>query len=210
MTSLFSKWNGEDIRKNSGETDTSVLRNHLLMCADKDLRKTLHKLHGNSLQTMSLEELIAAIEKTAVEKQSSLLNLVELLELTQNREEAIKKFVARVCGKTNICDLTTQCLRCNEYASFSDEAILAAVVRGLYDSETMAELLSKVDQLDLDDMILFIEAKETGHKSASALVKPSTHTQAVKIDGLVKCTRCGEQGHSPKDGVKVLKTKCRA
>ena len=61
-------------KENSGETDTSVLRNHLLVCADEDLRKTLHKLHGNSLQRMSLEELMAAIEKTAVEKQSSLLN----------------------------------------------------------------------------------------------------------------------------------------
>ena len=69
----------ERYKDNSGETDTSVLWNHLLMCADEDLRKTLHKLHGSSLQTMSLADLMAAIEKTAVEKQYSLLNLVELL-----------------------------------------------------------------------------------------------------------------------------------
>ena len=34
---------------------------------------------------------------------------------------------------------------------FVFEAILATVVRGLYVSETKAELLYKVDQLDLDD-----------------------------------------------------------
>ena len=54
--------------------------------------------------------------------------------MTQDREETIKKFVARVRGKAKICDLTTQSLKCKEDASYSYKAILAAVVRVLYDS----------------------------------------------------------------------------
>ena len=56
-------------KDNSGETDTSVLQNHFLMCPGEDL-------HGSSLRTMSLEELMSELEQTAVEKQSSLLSLV--------------------------------------------------------------------------------------------------------------------------------------
>ena len=202
----FFKTEWDRYKVNSGEKDATVLRDHLLMCGDEELRKTVHRLYGSRLQAMTLEELMEALETTAVEKQSDLLNLVELLELTQDREEPIKKFVARVRGKAGICNLSIECPSCHEKVSFSNNAILAAVVRGLYD----AEILSKVKQLDLDNTIAFIEARETGHKSATALGKPAIQTQVVRVENQNKCGRCGVSGHSPKDGSDVMKSLCKA
>ena len=118
--------------------------------------------------------------------------------------------MARVRGKAGICNLSISCPSCSEKVSFSNNAILAAVVRGLYDSETRAEILSKVKQSDLDNTSAFIEARETGHKCATALGKPTIQTQVVKVENQNKCGRCGATGHSPKDGPEIMRSQSKA
>ena len=45
---------------------------------------------------MTVIELMADIEKAAVERQSDLLNKVRLMDAKQEREEAVRTFVARL------------------------------------------------------------------------------------------------------------------
>ena len=42
----FFKSEWDRYKDNSGEKDTTVLRDHLLMCGDEELRKTVHRLYG--------------------------------------------------------------------------------------------------------------------------------------------------------------------
>ena len=45
------------------------------------------------------------------------------------------------------------------------------MVKGLNDDDTKMEILSKATKMTLEDTITFIEARETGSKSATALSK---------------------------------------
>ena len=72
------------------------------------------------------------------------------------------------------------------------------MVKRLNDDDTKMEILSKVTKMTLEDTITFIEARETGSKSATALSKnvmASTLTNVVEAKSDVKCTNCGETGH---------------
>ena len=51
---------------------------------------------------------------------------------------------------------------CTETMSYMDSTILLALDKGLHDEVTKGEILSKVEQMDLDTTITFVEARETG------------------------------------------------
>ena len=61
------------------------------------------------MATITVANLMLEIEKTAVDKQSDLLNKVKLMEAKQERDEPVRTFVARLRGLANICILYTQC-----------------------------------------------------------------------------------------------------
>ena len=52
------------------------------------------------------------LEIVAVDKQSELLNFVQLIDVVQDRGEAIRKFVARIRGRAAVCNLTIDCSSC--------------------------------------------------------------------------------------------------
>ena len=66
----------------------------------------------------------------------------------------------------SICKLTVTCNRvgCGEKVSYAEREILNTLVKGLYDTETKEEVLSKEPQMDLDATIIFVEARETGKR----------------------------------------------
>ena len=71
----------EKILGQLGATDTMVLRDQFLQCAETGPRKTLQNTMGvERLKNITLDNLLMEMEKTAVEKQSDLLNNVPLME----------------------------------------------------------------------------------------------------------------------------------
>ena len=76
----------------------------------------------------------------------------------------VRTFVARLRGLANICLLYTQCTGggCTQTVSHVEPTILLALVKGLADGDTKAEILSKVKQMNLDNTMAFVEAREIG------------------------------------------------
>ena len=107
------------------------------------------------LANMKDAGLLTEIEKAAVEKQSDLLNKVSLMDAKQERDEAVKTFVARIRGLANICTLSTKSTKgpCTQDVSYLDSSILLALVKGLYDGDTKSEVLSKGTQMNLEDTV---------------------------------------------------------
>ena len=58
---------------------------------------------------------------------------------------------------------------CGEKISYREREILNTMVKGLYDTETKEEVLSKEPQMDLNTAILSVEARESGKRSAGVL-----------------------------------------
>ena len=75
----------------------------MILCADEGLRKTLHRTLGDSIKSTKMDELLKVIQEIAVVKQSELLNLVNLLEQSQDRGESVRQYVARLRGMANLC-----------------------------------------------------------------------------------------------------------
>ena len=151
------------------------------------------------------------IEK-AVEKQSDLLNKVKLMEAKQECDEPVRRFVSRLRGLANICTLFTQCTGggCTQTVSHVEPTILLALVNGLADGDTKGKILSKVKQMNLDESVAFVKAREIGKRDLLLLGEgPSSgQVNAVHVQG--KCWRCGQEGHSCRAPASVRKTTCKA
>ena len=115
---------------------------------------------GTRADTISLSNLSEEVKTAAVEKQSEMLNQVRLMEAKQERNEPVRKFLARLKGMAVICKLTVT-YTCHEVNSYGEEIITKMQIKGLVDSDTKGEILSKVAMLTLDEIIAFVEARET-------------------------------------------------
>ena len=76
--------------------------------------------------------------------------------------------------------------------------------------DTKGEILSKVKQMDLDETVTFVEARETGKQDLVLLNggPSSSQVNGVQVQG--KCWRCGQEGHSCRAPASVRKTTCKA
>ena len=84
-------------------------------------------------------------------EQSSLVNVVALMSASQEREEKVRSYLARYRGLVGGRPVECTAEACMEKVSYANRLILHALVRGLYDSETKEELLSKNPDLDQQD-----------------------------------------------------------
>ena len=111
------------------------------------------------------------------------------MEAKHERDEPVRTFVARLRGLANICLLSTQCTggACTQTVSYMEPSNLLALVKGLYDGDTKGEVLSEVTQMNLEDTVAFVEAREIGKRDVQLLGggPPSGQVNAVLVQG--KC-----------------------
>ena len=63
---------------------------------------------GDRIKTIKEVDLLLEIEKLAVEKQSNLVHTVALMSATQERDEGVRQYVARLRGLAAVCDLNIE------------------------------------------------------------------------------------------------------
>ena len=154
--------------------------------------KNLFRAHG-SLKDNDEEFVLEAIRKQAVHEENVVVARVAHMQMMQDRDEPVQSFVARLKGQANICKYTLKhkC-PCNKEsdANYSNEMVKNVLACGLADPEIRLSLLSDENQeMSLEQMIKFIEAKEIGKKSASRFsdnhkvnsVKSSYKSEASKF-----------------------------
>ena len=154
-----------------------------------------------------------------MEKQSNLVHTVALMSATQEREEGVRHFVARLRGLAAVCDLNimTKCT-CGKDVKVSavDSWILLLLVKNMYDTDIRQEVMSKVTVMSLDETIAFIEAKETSLKATQTLEKSVLASGAVNqvqkenANEQDKCKYCGNKGHGRNPNFDLKKSSCPA
>ena len=87
---------------------------------------------------------------------------------------------------------------------------MLALVKGLYDAETKSEVLSKVVQMNLEETVAFVEAREIGRRDVQSLGGGllSGQVNAVLIQG--RCWRCNQEGHRGRAQAHIRKISCKA
>ncbi|CAH3031503.1 unnamed protein product [Pocillopora meandrina] len=123
----------------------------LLECCDEQLRKDLTRNAGGSLTDKTADEVMAAIKKLAVREENAMVARVQLHNMRQDRDETIRSFGARLRGQAG-------------------NVLRDVLTRGLADSEIQLDLLGERNQdMSLEEVFQFIEAKEAGKRSAGRL-----------------------------------------
>ena len=138
----------------SNETDEVRIRDQLLQCPDTDLKKAVNRALGNRVDTINMADLLKEIETLAVIKQSNHVNILAMIKSKQERDEPVRQFAARLRGLAAVCDLATLCT-CGLSVSMVDKWVIMTLINGLYDGDTQQAVLSKVEELNLGDTIIF-------------------------------------------------------
>ena len=185
------------------------LNNQLFQCCVDSLGDDL--LRGlTDIATVSEDELLAAIKKLAVQPVAIGVRRTELMNMTQDREEAIRTFHAKVKGRALTCAYKVDC-SCDppSKADYTDCVIKDVLINGLSDEDIKREILglSDLDKLSVDDTVAKIESKETarnamsnttGAAGISSFKKESANKAAEdkKLETLVKCGDCETKIHA--------------
>ena len=198
----------------------------LLECCDEQLRKDLTRNAGGSLTNKTTDDVMAAIKKLAVRDENTMVARVQLHNMRQDRDETIRSFGARLRGQAGICKFLVTCPGCNMEVNYTENVLRDVVTRGLADDEIQLDLLGETNQdMTLEEVFQFIEAKESGKRSAGRLLQThgadatrSQYRNAKQGDLRNRrtaekhetCLYCGKQGHGHRATAKVRKQECSA
>ena len=210
----------------------------LLECCNDDLRRDLTRSNGGSMVGDTEVNVLAAMKALAVRSENIMVARYALHDMRQGREEQIRSFYARIKGQADTCDYRTKCTKseCNEMVDFAGEILRDVLARGIVDDEIQLDLISDQNQkMTIEEMIKFVEARESGKRSASRLLDTpsviaasSTYRrnkqQEVRTRGTARpdlkpehtfdpnalCRFCAEKGHGKNAPWGVRKVQCPA
>ena len=156
-------------------------------------------------------------------QQNRLVNVVELMGMTQDSEEGIRSYVARLKGQANVCSFTVTCPTCDHEVWYISEVVKHQAIRGLADQDIQDMVLGKADKT-LDDTVKYIEVNESSKRSSRLIASPgvqgihklSQYQKSKRVtpnqgvaDG-EKCGFCGNKGHGARATEELRKEKCPA
>ena len=147
----------------------------LLECCTEELLLDLHRNKGNQLDTLAEDELLQEIRRLAVREENTLVSRVVLRGMTQDRDEAIRTFAARVRGQAAVCKYTILCHRagCDTQVNYSEAEVKDQICKGLADLDIQQDLLGDANQqMTLEEVIKFVEAKEAGKGKVMEPMEP--------------------------------------
>ena len=201
----------------------------LLECCNEELRKDLTRSAGGSLTNKTEDEVLTLIKRLAVREENTMVARVTLHEMQQDRDETIRSFGARIRGQAGVCKYTISCPSCNSDVNYTEQILRDVLTRGIADPEIQLDLLGNPDQdMGLEDVFKFVEAKEAGKRSANKLLEShgvesirsqyrrskeitsSKKADSTPPDRNERCSYCGKQGHGKHLPGRLRKTQCTA
>ena len=197
----------------------------LLECCDEQLRRDLTRNAGGTLAGETEEDVLAAIKALAVREENVMVARVALHHMKQDRDEPIRAFAARLKGQASVCKYVKTCPGCDRQVTYTEAILTDVLCRGIADAEIQRDLLGDTNQaMTLEQAIKFVEAKESGKRSANRLSttqsaeaagssyrrqkKPQTPTSAQANPEV--CSYCGMKGHGRNSPTRIRRVDCPA
>ena len=148
---------------------------HLLESCGEQLHKDLIRTAGGSLANKSETDVLKAMKSLAVREENTMGARVALHNMWQDREEPIRSFGARLRGQAGVFKFVIKCPDCDANVDYTQVVLRDVLSRGLDDGEIQLDLLGyKNQEMTLEEVFQFVEANESGKRSASRLL--DTHT----------------------------------
>ncbi len=189
------------------------------------LLEYLTRTAGGSLVNKPVDDVMASIKALAVRTENTMVARVALQNMRQDRDEPIRNYGARLKGQAGECKFSVSCTDCDRNISYMEEMTRDVLIRGLADSEIQMDLLGDKNQdMTLEEVLKFVEAKEAGKRSASRLHEPCA-AEAISSSYRRKrretsiphekptqdpCDYCGKYGHGKFPPLRTRKKECPA
>jgi len=195
----------------------------LLKCCNEQLCKDLTGNAGGSLTNKTADEVI---KKLAVREENTMVARVQLHNMHQDQDETICSFGARICGQAGVCKFLVTCPGCTNEVNYTENILCNVLARGLADSEIQQDLLGERNQdMTLEEVFQFIEAKEAGKQSAGRLSQSqgvdaaSSQYRCAKRDDIKQCkvgdnndlcSYCNKRGYGKSAPTRIRRNDCPA
>ena len=142
------------------------LIDQLWECASEDLQLQCHGAGAD--HKTSEKDLLALLKLCSIRAQNNLVNIVEFLDMKQEADESITKFITRVKGQANVCHFSIPCPKqgCDQEVSYSEKLVSHVVVKGIEDPDTQERVLAMAAETEEKDLTLkkiseFVYAQES-------------------------------------------------
>lgn len=188
---------------------------------------------GTYAALTTVDPFLAKMKELAVIVVHKSIHLMNLWKMTQQSDEPIRAFAARLTATADMCGMVTKCPNqtCGNDVSFRDLVVHQMVIHGIRDNNVRVRVLSRNtsgELTTLDKLIDYIAAEEAGAAEASDLVSDShllggirrkssysqqkSYGQQQQSYGQQqqKCKNCGEPKHSQTNSPDDRKQKCKA
>ena len=116
-TYFTTRWNEYKAATQSTGRDIIV---QLLECCEEQLRKDLTRSTVRQLTDKTEADILSAIKTLAVREENVMVARVTLNNLTQDHNESIRAFGARLRGQAGVCKYTIDCPNCNHKVDYTE------------------------------------------------------------------------------------------
>ena len=144
--------------------------NNLIECCDDDLQLSLDRTVGSRISSLNEKNLLSKIKTFAVKAENTLVSRHIMSDMRQSQDEDVIHFASRLQGQAKSCNYNVHCGDCDKLVSYSSQAIVDQLFRGLLDQEIQQEVFARYSSnRALDEMITFISNREAGKRCQSHL-----------------------------------------
>ena len=185
----------------------------LFFCCSEEVRTQIRIVQCTEHLSWTEETLMDAIKQTVLSKVSSIVHIKQFMELKQEGNESVQKFLQKLQAKASCCKFS--CRSCNK--STSEERVREKFILGLKDntiqrsalktesitpntplSKLLAEALTLEQSTKDQQSISTTSAVESGVFEASM---NSDEVNAIKVRKSTRtgCTHCGKNDHSSQE-----------
>ena len=172
-----------------------------------------------SLTNKTQTEVLKAIKCLAVREENKMVARVSLHNMRQDHDEVIRLYAARLRGQATVYQFTMKCSHCHQEVNYKEEILRDALVRGIADNDIQLDILGDSNQnRTLEEIINFVEVKESGKTSASRLMNSqgaeaansSYMRRGKELKKNETCIYCGKNGHGKRASPNYRKKNCSA
>ena len=137
--------------------------------------------------------------------------------MSQQSDETIRAFVARLTATADMCGMTVTCT-CEREVSYRNNVIQQLVIHGMRDNDIRIRVLSRNtsgELTTLDNLVNYIQAEEAGRNESSDLMSETHSINSIRKRSTFqkdksKCAYCGQPCHTPQNTPEDRKSMCKA
>ncbi len=175
------------------------------------------------LSELPIDAIVAATKVLAVRIETPTVARDHLRSMSQDREENVRAFGARLRGQGATCQYSKQCT-CGVIVDYTEENVADAFITGLADQEIKQGILREPNQpLTIERPMAYVESKEVARASISHL-DPNNSVNSLRsnykrlprqgqplpdVDDS-KCYFCRKTGHGKYPALPTRSTECKA